>query len=92
MKNATATAERISESNAKSVWRVRVGDRAYRATTYPASDLVYLESDPSGRAVPVGTSIKLRPLVREAIATAVASEEAARLEEEGTAESVAPRG
>jgi hypothetical protein len=59
----------------QTVWLVEVPHtngrtKQYKATTYPDSELIFLESSPRGRAIAAGNTKNLLPAVREAIAKA----------------------
>lgn len=67
------TAQRLSQSSAQTVWLIKfpstskVVGKAYRATTYPDSSLLHIESAARGRAVATGPAKLLSVAIRDAI-------------------------
>lgn len=71
------TAAKISETINRTRWAITSPVcRAYVVTTYPNSELVYIETAASGRAIPQGVATKLTPAVRAAINAAELAERA----------------
>lgn len=69
----------VSTSPACTIWTVEVPMptnkstrtlKRYQATTYPDSDLIYLQSGARGRAIPATHTTRLLPMVRAAIKAA----------------------
>ena len=67
-----------SESGVLTLWQVKwpstssKDGKTYIATTYPGSDLVYIEMAANRRAVGGTVKMKIEPAVRAAIAAALA--------------------
>lgn len=53
-----------------SLWRVEVGGRAYRVTTYPGSERVFVEKAETGRKLTGHQTERLAPAIRSAISAA----------------------
>lgn len=77
MKNHKPTAQLLRETpNVCTVWLIKWPStmtkqgKAYYATTYPDSKLIFLETAANRRAVATGPATKLLGQVREAIAAA----------------------
>jgi hypothetical protein len=73
-----ATATKIRQSDVRTVWRIELAGAAgkpgkvYLATTYPNSELVFLETE-AGRALAKGVTTKLLPACRDAIQRALSA-------------------
>jgi hypothetical protein len=66
----------IEASGARTIWRVEFHKggqvtKAYRATTYPNSDLVFLENAESRRVIASFNARKILVEIRQAIAVAI---------------------
>jgi hypothetical protein len=77
-----ASAQLVKTSDACTTWEVNVPmpsgkstrtTKLYHATTYPDSDLIFLQSGVRGRAIPSTAATRLLPLVRAAIQKAQAA-------------------
>ena len=74
--NRTPVATKVSESPNKTVWTVKwpsrpnVGGKSYIATTYPNSQIIFLETAAKRRPVSKLVATKIFPQVRAAIEAA----------------------
>lgn len=60
----------------RTVWKVTIPrGRTYRVTTYPRSELIFVELDTSRRTVAQGVATKLTPVLRQAIEAAQRAEQ-----------------
>jgi hypothetical protein len=73
-------ATKVNETANRTVWLVEwvypamsgKWGKSYYVTTYPSSDLLYLETAAKRRQVAKGTATKITPQIREALAAAQA--------------------
>jgi hypothetical protein len=72
----TPTARVIAQTENRTVWAIKwpstmlKGGKTYIATTYPSSDLVFIETAANRRAVGGTVKARLEPVIRRAIAEA----------------------
>lgn len=78
MAKPNVKATKVSESANRAIWLVEwvypamsgKWGKSYYVTTYPNSDLLYLETAAKRRQVAKGTATKIIPQIREALAAA----------------------